>query len=98
MRVDLVLEMDYAIMRTVAIRREYQRRGHGRAMVGMAEDFAFARGATFAVTISAIDAVPFYTKCGYEPYDWDPTQQFDDAKQMRKLLTSSSTVPAVPNG
>jgi GNAT superfamily N-acetyltransferase len=89
MRVDLVPEEGYAIMRTVAIRKDHQRHGHGTIMLGMAEDYASGYGCPCAVTISAKDAVPFYTHCGYELYDWDPSQQFEHGKQMRKLLTKN---------
>ena len=86
MRIDLVSQEGYAIMRTVAIRKEYQRQGLGRIMMTMAEDHARGHGCRSTVTISAIDAVGFYEKCGYQAFDWDPGQVDDDGKQMRKAL------------
>ena len=88
MRVDLASEADYAIMRTVAIVKDLQRQGHGRIMLGMAEDYAADHRCSWAVTIAANDAVPFYEKCGYEFFDWDPEQLSDMGRQMRRLLTS----------
>jgi len=77
--------------RTVAIRKDHQRCGHGRIMLSMAEEYAVQHGCSSAVTISAGDAVPFYRKCGYHIYDWDPAPQFEEAKQMRRLLTTASS-------
>jgi len=88
MRIDLVPEADYAIMRTVAILESFQRQGHGTSMLSMAEDYAADHGRSWAVTIADNAAVPFYEKCGYESYNWDPGQVSDDGRQMRKLLTS----------
>jgi len=89
MRVDFVPECDYAIMRTVAIRKEHQRHGHGTALLSMAEDHARVCGRALAVTVSGNWAVPFYEKCGYEPYEWDASQMSEHGTQMRRLLTNT---------
>ena len=88
MRIDLVPEADHAIMRTVAILKSFQRQGHGTSMLSMAEDFAVDHGRSWAVTDADNDALPFYEKCGYEYYDWDPGQVTEGGRQMRKRLAS----------
>lgn len=87
MRIDLVPGADYAIMRTVAILKSFQRQGHGTSMLGMAEDYAADHGRSWAVTIADNDAVPFYEKGGYEFFDWDPGYVSAGGRQMRKRLT-----------
>jgi ribosomal protein S18 acetylase RimI-like enzyme len=54
-----------AILRRVAIGPEVQRRGHGRRLLALAEDFARAKGCTRVISHVAEDAVGFYEKCGY---------------------------------
>ena len=54
-----------AIFRRVAIRPDVQRRGHGRAMLSLAEAFAAAQGCRRVLSHVAPDAVAFYEKCGF---------------------------------
>jgi GNAT superfamily N-acetyltransferase len=88
MRIDLVATASFAIMRTVAVTTNHQRRGYGRIMLSLAEEYALHNGYTAAVVFAAPDAVGFYTKCGYTPYMWDAHGTFGSGPQMRKLLTS----------
>jgi GNAT superfamily N-acetyltransferase len=53
------------IFRRVAIRLALQRRGHGRALLSLAEEFAAAHGCGRLASHVALDAVPFYEKCGF---------------------------------
>ena len=56
---------DDAIFRRVAIRLDAQRRGHGRAMLSLAEAFAAEQGCRRILSHVAPDAVAFYEKCGF---------------------------------
>ena len=87
MRIDLVPERAFAIMRTVAITTEKQRQGHGRIMLSLAETYALENGCTAAVVFSANDAIRFYGKYGYELETWDPTSSFGRGNQMKKVLS-----------
>ena len=66
-RIDLV--GDNAYLRRVAIDEPWQRRGHGRALVTLAESFAIGHGARRMESSVAADAVGFYKKCGYDVVD-----------------------------
>jgi GNAT superfamily N-acetyltransferase len=54
-----------AALRRVAIRSGLQRRGHGRALLTLAERFALSAGCTRLVSSVASDAVPFYQRFGF---------------------------------
>lgn len=54
-----------ATFRRVAIRADVQRRGHGRALLALAQEFAAAQGCGRLASHVAPDAVPFYEKCGF---------------------------------
>lgn len=56
-----------AYLRRVAIDEPYQRRGLGRILLALAEAFAQTHGARRIESAVAVDAVPFYDKCGYRP-------------------------------
>jgi GNAT superfamily N-acetyltransferase len=88
MRIDLVPETAFAIMRTVAVTTGKQRQGYGRAMLSLAEGYALQNGCTAAVVFSANDAVGFYAKYGYELCIWDAAGSFGRGNQMRKVLTT----------
>jgi GNAT superfamily N-acetyltransferase len=96
MRIDMVAISSFAIMRTVAVTMNHQRRGYGRMMLLLAEEYAAENGSTAAVVFSAPDAVGFYSKCGYEPHMWDPHGAFGSGQQMRKVLNGSSEPPTPP--
>jgi len=86
MRVDLVPGRQAAIMRTVAIVPEQQRRGHGRALMSLAEQYARDRGCREAWVVAANWAVGFYAKCGYWEGTWDPEHEPKNGQQMTKKL------------
>ncbi|HZN06729.1 MAG TPA: GNAT family N-acetyltransferase [Pyrinomonadaceae bacterium] len=54
-----------ARLRRVAIREDLQRRGHGRALLQLAEDFAKAHGCSEVRSNAAVEAIGFYERCGY---------------------------------
>ena len=62
-RIDLV--GDTAYVRRVAIDEPWQRIGHGRALIALAESFAIQHGARRMESSVASDAVGFYDRCGY---------------------------------
>ena len=88
MRIDLVPERAFAILRTVAVTTEKQRQGHGRIMLSLAETYALENGCTAAAVFSANDAIRFYAKYGYELETWDPAGSFGRGNQMKKVLTA----------
>jgi GNAT superfamily N-acetyltransferase len=87
LRVDLVAERDVAIMRMVAVASCAQRRGHGRHMLGLAEDFAREHGCSKAAVFSADDAVGFYASCGYRLDMWDADEDYGGGVQMTRALS-----------
>ena len=80
-RIDLV--GDTAYLRRVAIDEPWQRNGHGRALVALAESFAIEHGARRMESVVASDAVGFYDKCGYIAF---PYRVPDDSVHMYKDL------------
>lgn len=62
-RVDV--EGTVAWFRRVAIREDVQRSGHGRMLLRLAEAFAKAAGCNEIRSNAAVEAVEFYTRCGY---------------------------------
>jgi GNAT superfamily N-acetyltransferase len=70
LRVDF-LDDEMAALRLVAVEPRIQRRGIGRKMIVAAEWFISAAGCRRVVTNSAIDAVEFYSRLGYEEAHWD---------------------------
>ena len=62
-RVDI--DRDIAVFRRVAIHDEFQRRGHGRALLAAAEEFARAQGCAQVESHVDAAAIRFYERCGY---------------------------------
>lgn len=54
-----------AFFRRVAIRPDVQRRGHGRVLLSLAEQFARDHGCMDVQSYVATDAVEFYRRCGF---------------------------------
>lgn len=54
-----------AWLRRVAIRDDFQRLGHGRVLLQLAEAFAQAHGCNEVRSNAAVEAVGFYERCGY---------------------------------
>ena len=64
-------EAGRAGLRLVAVQPQVQKRGLGRMLLRLAEDFARRQGCRQTVLYSTLDAVGFYAKAGYEEEDWD---------------------------
>jgi GNAT superfamily N-acetyltransferase len=62
-RIDI--EGTTALLRRVAVRSDVQRRGHGRVLLSLVEDFARGHGCRMLESHVAVDAVGFYEKCGF---------------------------------
>lgn len=78
-----------AAVRLVAITGSEQGQGHGRVMEALVTDVARAFGVHTLFVNAVEDAVGFYAKCGWEPFEWDPSELVNSAApciQMRKLL------------
>jgi GNAT superfamily N-acetyltransferase len=69
-RIDL--DRTTAICRRVAIRPDVQRRGHGRMLLTLAQQFARGKGCGQLSSFVAPDAVGFYERCGFT-VDLGPT-------------------------
>ncbi|MGE0623251.1 MAG: GNAT family N-acetyltransferase [Pseudomonadales bacterium] len=69
-RIDI--EGEIAWFRRVAIVEAYQRKGHGRAMLTLAESFARAAGAKRVESSIDLDAISFYRNCGYRAHEGQP--------------------------
>ena len=54
-----------ALFRRVAIRADVQRRGHGRVLLSLAEEFAVEQGCRHLAASAAPNAIGFYQKCGF---------------------------------
>jgi GNAT superfamily N-acetyltransferase len=84
-----VREHGLAITRLVAVEGTEQRKGHGRALITLAETFARDKGVTKLTVNSAPDAVEFYQRVGFVRETWDESERIGwnaDAVQMTKVL------------
>jgi N-acetylglutamate synthase-like GNAT family acetyltransferase len=86
-RIDLAPERKMAILRLVAIKEDFQRKGHGEKLLALAEEFAISKECSMLVLNAAIDAVPFYKKYGFEEMIWSQEERNDKSIQMTKLLS-----------
>jgi N-acetylglutamate synthase-like GNAT family acetyltransferase len=85
-RMDLDPESETAILRLVAIKEEFQRKGHGERLLALAEEFAVNKGCSKLALNAAIDAVPFYKKYGFEEMIWREEERSSKSIQMTKAL------------
>ena len=75
-----------AMLRRVAVRSDVQRRGHGRVLMALAEQFARSRQCDHLVSRVAPDAVEFYRKCGFAMNDQATDRSGHHAVLMTKPL------------
>ena len=54
-----------AWLRRVTIREDFQRQGHGRALLRLADQFALTKKCSAVRTNAAVESVGFYERCGY---------------------------------
>jgi GNAT superfamily N-acetyltransferase len=79
-----------AIFRRVAVREDVQRRGHGRTLLALAEQFAQGHGCSEVMSFVDPDAVDFYVKCGFTVIN--PTAPVGATVPMAKQLGDSPRV------
>lgn len=76
-------------VRLVAIAADVQRRGHGRVLSALVEDYARAMGLTTLFVNAVPEAVGYYEKMGWVAYLWDEAELTgiaENCKQMSKPL------------
>ncbi len=76
-------------VRRVAILDDFQRKGHGRRMAEMVENYAKNLGIKTLYVRAAPDALVYYKKMGWEYFVWEQSELTgiaEDNGQMRKLL------------
>ncbi len=77
------------VVRLVAISDDFQKSGHGRQLSLFVENFARGLGIKTLYVNAAPEALGFYKKTGWEPYEWDANELAgiaEDCVQMRKIL------------
>ena len=85
-RIDL-LPSNQAILRMVAVEPNQQRKGHGRVLLELAEEFARDAGMTELLTHAANDAVGFYEAFGFSEETWDEDEVDEEHTQLSKLIS-----------
>ena len=88
-RIDIVRDENRAIMRRVAIKESEQRKGHGRKLVELVEQFARDEGGKLMTVSESSDAVEFYKRCGYRELDEMGQSRLTGNVKMAKRLTST---------
>lgn len=83
-RID-VLAPGRAAMRLVAIHSTWQRKGHGLALLELAEELARGLGCHETVVYATPEAAGFYSKAGYNEDDWDDIYVSGIVQMMKKL-------------
>lgn len=73
-----------AIVRLVAIASHLQRQGHGTALMGHVERLALSLGIHELLVHSAPDAVGFYQKLGFSPFEF--AKGDSGSVQLHKLI------------
>jgi GNAT superfamily N-acetyltransferase len=85
-RIDL-MGAKCAAFRLIAIRRTFQRQGHGAALLRLAESLVAELGGSQVTINSTRPALPFYVRNGYRPGDWhDVETRHADAVRVGKRL------------
>jgi N-acetylglutamate synthase-like GNAT family acetyltransferase len=81
------------VVRLVAIAADSHRRGHGRVLSRMVEDYARGLGLSTLLVNATPDAVGYYDKMGWHACVWDEAELkgvASDCKQMVKSLLQNS--------
>ena len=86
-RLDL-FENGGAAIRLVAIARQEQRKGHGRVMQQLFEDFARGKGVSKIFVNAHPSAAGYYKRLGFVPEDWqEPSGIRDSVTKDSVLMT-----------
>lgn len=83
-RVD-VLAPGRAALRLVAIHSGWQRRGHGSALLNLAEQLARELGCHETVVYATPEAAGFYSKASYAEDDWDDAYVSGIVQMVKRL-------------
>jgi N-acetylglutamate synthase-like GNAT family acetyltransferase len=81
------------VVRLVAIAADVQRRGHGRVLSALVEDYARRLGLRTLLVNADPQAVGYYEKMGWEAGIWDEAELTgiaSDCEQMTKVLVRQS--------
>jgi N-acetylglutamate synthase-like GNAT family acetyltransferase len=81
------------VVRLVAIAADIQRRGHGRVLSALVEDYARRLGLKALLVNAAPEAVGYYEKMGWRACVWDEAELTgiaSECKQMTKSLVHTS--------
>jgi N-acetylglutamate synthase-like GNAT family acetyltransferase len=81
------------VVRLVTIAADVQRRGHGRILSALVEDYACRLGLKTLLVNAAPDAVGYYKKMGWHACVWDEAELTgiaSDCEQMTKSLVQMS--------
>lgn len=79
------------VVRLVAIAADCQRRGHGRVLLGLVENYARRLGLETLFVNAHPEAITYYEKMGWKPFVWDASELMGiaaDCKQMTKAVTA----------
>jgi N-acetylglutamate synthase-like GNAT family acetyltransferase len=80
-------------VRLVAIATDVQRRGHGRVLSALVENYARSLGLRILLVNAAPEAVGYYEKMGWRAHSWDEAELTGIAagsKQMIKAISPGS--------
>ncbi len=94
-RIDLDRKTKSAYFRRVAIDSEVQRRGLGKEIMKLSEDFACSQGCNQLIANVSLDAVEFYEKIGYR-LDSDHPENDQKNPRMTKAKSTNPSVNTTP--
>ena len=87
-RIDFIEETEEAAFRKVAIIPENQRKGNGKELMRLSEDFAVSKGYTNFFANVSLDAVGFYRKIGYSPNPKHGNNNPSYPRMVKKISTN----------
>ena len=98
-RIDL-MGAERAAFRLIAIRRPLQNRGHGSALLRLAEAFVAELGCAQVAINALAAALPFFHRNGYAPVDWHDIEQphADTMRVGKRFRIDRAPAPVMPSG
>ena len=93
-RIDFIEETEEAAFRKVAINPENQRKGYGKELMRLSEEFAVSKGYTNFFANVSLDAVGFYRNVGYSP---NPKHSENNPSypRMEKQISTNKSVRTI---